>query len=132
MPTSHCRFPDHHTGPSAGPPFVLLGAIGLTACIIGLWHSIVLILVCIALLAVLAGCVFLLIHSAHAEPYDAPERSQVRYTAEVGQPVTDARTAALEAENAALRRQLEAPVVHNHLHLHGVGAEEVRQAIERR
>jgi hypothetical protein len=128
MPTGRCNYPHHH-GPATGPPISLLAAIALGAIVIGAWHTVVVALVVVAILAGIAGAVFLLIHTAHSQPYDAPERGHERpavtYTAEVLRPVTDARTAALEAENAALRRQLEAPAVHNHLHLHGIDADDM-------
>jgi len=135
MPTGTCNYPHHHHGPSAGPPAGFLAALAAGALIVAEWRTVLVVLAVCAVLAVLGVCVALLVHSHRAAPYDASwaEPEDAAYSAEVtqGNPwEAHARTAALAAENAALRaelaaRQLEAPQQHLHLHLHGVTAEDL-------
>jgi hypothetical protein len=108
MPTSHCNYPNHH-GPSAGPPLGLLAAIALGAVVIAHWHTVVVALVVVAVLAAVAGGVMLLVHAAHAEPYEAPDRGQDtqaavadlerRVTAQVGQELLQHRVGQLERDS---------------------------------
>lgn len=67
MNTAHCRHPEHH-GPSAGPPLGLLAAIALGAVVIAFWHTVIVALVVVAILASIAGAVMLLVHAAHSKP----------------------------------------------------------------
>jgi len=45
MPTGTCKYPEHHTGPSAGPPISLLVLIALGAVVIAYWRTVVIALV---------------------------------------------------------------------------------------
>jgi hypothetical protein len=67
MPTSHCNYPHHHS-PSAGPPLGLLGGIAAGALAIAFWHTVIVALVVVAILASIAGAVMLLVHAAHSKP----------------------------------------------------------------
>jgi hypothetical protein len=129
MPTGNCRFPEHHHSPSAGPVILWLVGPGLGALAITHLRTVAMVLIVIGILAGLGVPVVLLWHAAHQQPYDAAlrgqERHDVSYSAEILPPDAGKRAAALEAENAALRRQLETPAVHQHLHLHGVGGEDM-------
>lgn len=120
MPTGNCKFPEHHT-PATGPPFALLGAIALGALVIAFWRSIVVALVITTFLAVIAGMVFALFHNRHSG-YDA----ELEHRAEVEQLRHRGEVAA-----SPQRPAIEAPAVHNHLHLHGVDAEEMAEAVRK-
>lgn len=134
MPNGNCHFPEHHQGgPSAGPVIAWVAALGLGALIMSHWHTFVLILVVLGILTALAVPMFLLWHN-HGSGYDpdlerqaAAERRAASYSITSGSSpavATAERTAALEA----------APFVHQHLHLHGLSADEMatvtRKAIE--
>src|SRR5215469_6368556 len=87
MPTGRCEFPSHHYGPSAGGPLGLLAAIAVGAVVIANWHTVVVALVVVAILACIAGAVMLMIHN-HGSAYDlelerqaAAERAQQPRTA---------------------------------------------------
>jgi hypothetical protein len=124
MPTGNCRFPEHHS-PSAGPPLGLLGAIALGAVVIAFWHTVVVALVVVAILAAIAGAVFLLIHN-HGSGYDPVLERQ----SEAEQAARQIQAAQLAQQLAAQHRPAidPAPVVHNHLHLHGVSDDEMADA----
>ena len=137
MPTSHCNYPHHH-GPSAGPPLGLLAAIALGAVVIAFWHTVIVALVVVTILAAIAGGVMLLVHAAHAEPYDAAAGAEdaATVTAAVEQQLLAHRVAQLERETVrdriaaietqhAARAEVERAVV-----LHAIGQQQQRQAIE--
>ena len=103
MPTGTCNYPDHH-GPSAGQPIALLILIAIGAVIITHWRTVVVCVIVTAVLIVLTAAVATLWHRRHqlrdsARELDADPRRQL---------------------GAQQRPSIEAPAVHNHLHLHGV------------
>jgi TRAP-type C4-dicarboxylate transport system permease large subunit len=79
-------------------PQIIIGAV-----IVANWHAVILAFVVTAVLAVLGVAVVLLLHS-HRRHYD-PELEQ---------------RAELERRPNAASAALPPPVVHNHMHLHGV------------
>ena len=111
MPTGTCKFPEHH-GPSAGPPFALIGLIALGAAVVAFWHIVVVVLVVVLLLAGVTGAVVALLHN-HRRHYDPALEQQAAQ-------LQQRRQAAMAAQQ---RPAIEQPVVHQHLHLHGVTAE---------
>jgi hypothetical protein len=153
MPTGTCKFPEHHSGPSAGPPLGLFAAVAAGAVIVAEIHTVVIVLAVVAVLAVLAAGVFMLWHSAHSAPYDAawdePEHQATALPAPAAAlpaaqhgPVTvqtvhvhtaaaDGGTAsldALRAEVTALRAQMAAQLAsapEQHLHLHGASPDAI-------
>ena len=89
MPTGTCNFPEHHGGPSAGPPLGLIAAILAGALILAHWHAVVLVLAVVGVLAAGLVAVVMLWHSAHSAPYDAAwhedsEPAAIRMSATVG------------------------------------------------
>jgi hypothetical protein len=125
MPTAHCNFPEHH-GPGKSGPGALLVAIIAGAIVVYEWRTVAVVLAVVVALAVTAAAVSMLWHSHTAEPYDAswsvsePQEGEIQagpatYSAQVLQ----ARVVQLERQLAE-RQAIAAPVVHQHLHLHGV------------
>ena len=103
MPTGTCRYPDHHRGPGAGVPVAWVVILATGAVIVANWHALVVALVVTVALVALGVPVLLLLHN-HKRYYD-PELE---------------RRAELEQRKTAATAELRPPVVHNHLHLHGV------------
>lgn len=134
MPTGRCNYPQHHTGPSAGPPIGLVLSIAAGAVIVAEWRTVLIVLAVVAVLAVVGVAVAMLWHSAHAAPYDGAWR-EVETPAALSavRPVMAAadRTAALELQVAVLRAQLENRPAEQHLHLHGVTAEDIAAVVTR-
>jgi len=107
MPTGRCNYPEHH-GPSAGPPFALIGLIALGAVVVAFWHAVIVVLVVVLALAGITCGVVALLHN-HRRHYD-PELE---------------RAALQQRARAALPQRQPAaatPAVHNHVHLHGTAA----------
>jgi len=127
MPTGTCRYPQHH-GPGAGPPLGLILAIAVGALIITHVHAVVVTLAVVAVLAVLGGLAAMLLHSHRSVPYGASCSDSEPQSALQVTPARQlsARVAELEAQLAE-RRAIEAP--QQHLHLHGVSAQELAAAI---
>jgi hypothetical protein len=136
MPTGTCRYPHHHSGPSAGPPIGLLLAIGAGVLIVthlhaaaGALHAVVVVtLAVVAVLAVAGVAVAMLVHSHRAEPYDASwsndAEPQDAITVTASTPLLQARVDQLERQLAE-RHAIAAPVTHQHLHLHGVDPSDI-------
>ena len=75
------------------------------------------------------------LRAEQAKPVAAPARQQIAVTQVVSVTTNvgpDYRAAGLAAEVAALRAQVDARPVENHLHLHGISPAEVAAAIEAR
>jgi hypothetical protein len=137
MPTGTCNYPEHH-GPSAGAPAGLVLAVIAGALIITHVHAVLVTLAVVAVLAVLGTGVVMLWHSHSSEPYDAswtdPEIGSASADLELAPTVEirnaradlQARVVQLE-QQLAERRAIEAP--QQHLHIHGVTAEDVAAII---
>jgi hypothetical protein len=130
MPTGTCKYPAHH-GPSAGQPIGLVVLIAIGAVIVIHWRTVVACLIVAVVLVVLASAVMMLWHRrydltpAPESVLELPDADRRVIVGPAAARAVAARTAALEAEIAALRaRQIDAPAVHNHLHLHGVTTED--------
>jgi hypothetical protein len=154
MPTGCCHYPAHHDSPSAGAPIGLILAMIAGALIVTHWHTVVVVLTVVAVLAVITTAVVMLFHAHRSVPYDAaysgdrrqdtPRQLQAGQSAPVttqvvhvhATPAPD-RTEALTAEIAALRAQLAAqqpPAIAppaQHLHLYGVSAADVAELVTR-
>jgi hypothetical protein len=131
MPTGTCRFPEHH-GPDAGPPLGFLAAVIAGALIVAEWHAVIIVLAVVAVLAVLGAGVLMLWHSHVSVPYDAawPEVGIIADTSSsIPAAGLQARVAELELLQLAERRAIEAP--QQHLHIHGVSAEDLAAIISR-
>ena len=134
MPTGTCRYPGHHSGPSAGPPIALVVAIAAGALIITHVGAVLVALAVVAALAALGGVAAMLLHSHRSVPYDAAwgdtELPAAVTTTLSVTPSSQlaARVAGLEAQLAE-RRAIEAP--QQHLHLHGVSAEDLAAIVRR-
>jgi hypothetical protein len=137
MPTGTCNFPDHHGGPGAGAPVGLLVAIAAGALVVIEWRTVLVVLAVVVALAVAGAGVAMLLHSHRAEPYDAAWGVSERQDAAIEPPATvtaesellRSRVRQLERELAD-RRAIEAP--QQHLHLHGVSAEDIAAIIARK
>jgi hypothetical protein len=129
MPTGRCNYPEHH-GPSAGPPFALIGLIALGAIVVAFWHLVVVVLV----LAGVTCAVVALLHN-HRRYYDpglerqaALERAQELRSASYSVPAAQLPAMPAAAPGPALEA---APVVQHHLHLHGISANDAAALIAR-
>ncbi len=114
MPTGTCNYPSHHAGPSAGPPIALVVLIAAGAVIVAFWHVVVVALAVTGILAVAAGAVAMLLHN-HRRYYDPGLERQAA--------LDRAQPAGLPAPRPAAALEA-APVVHHHLHLHGISPDD--------
>jgi hypothetical protein len=132
MPTGTCRYPEHHTGPSAGPPIGLLALIAAGAVIVAYWRTVVVVLVVTGILAVVAAAVVMLIHN-HRRYHDPELERQVAALERVGQAIRNSTAAQPHAMPAARPAPAleSAPVIHHHLHLHGISADGAAALIAR-
>ena len=131
MPTGTCQYPQHH-GPSAGPPAALVAAIIIGALIVVEWHTVLVTAAVVATLVVILGAVVMLVHSHRAVPYDAyfaEDEAEVPARRAISAAPARDRTAALEAEVAALRARIGQP--QQHLHIHGVTPDILAAALAR-
>jgi hypothetical protein len=123
MPTAHCKHGDHLTGgPSAWPVLGLIAGIAVAAGIIAVVHQAAVALALVAVLILTTGWVMVLWHRSHTEPDAEP----VVTRADVENALLRSRVGQLEHQLAAQQQPAieQAPVVHNHLHLHSVSAAE--------
>ena len=131
MPTGHCNFPEHH-GPGKSGPGALLAAIIAGAIVVYEWRTMLVVLAVVVVLAVAAAAVAMLWHSHTAEPYDASwsvsEPAAQPLHASASTQLLQARVSQLERQLAE-RRAIAAPVTHQHLHIHGVDADQVAAII---
>jgi len=122
MPTGTCRYPDHHSSGGGGPA-ALLAAIVAGAILVAFWHTVLVVLAVVVVLAVMTGAVAMLWHSHTAQPYDAdwsdPEPAAMPLQVTASTQLLQARVSQLESQLSD-RQAIAAPVVHQHLHLHGV------------
>jgi hypothetical protein len=129
MPTGTCHHPDHRTGPSAWPVLALIASIAVAAIVIATWHQVIVAMVIVAVMILAAGAVITLWHRAHHELQ--PDTDTIITRADIESAVLRGRVDQLEQQQQ--QRAIEAPAVHNHLHLHGVSRDDipgvVRQAI---
>jgi len=128
MPTGNCRYPEHHSGPGAGAPIGLVAAILAGALIVIEWRTVAVVLAVVAALLIATAAVVMLWHSHTAQPYDAAWSEPANVRGADNTSILQARVDQLERQFAS-GPAITPPVTHQHLHLHGLAADDLTAII---